>query len=856
MQYKNITRESLLSYLDDYEQRGTETVFVHRRGLRLVRWSYRQLVSTARQTSCELRRYEIGEGDRVILCGHNSPEWAAAFWACLLIGAVVVPLDNESTADFVSSVQQQTGARLIIADRDVQGIKHSDFTVLPLDKLSDNLSSHSAETYRTPKPNDATLAQIIFTSGTTSVPKGVMLTHGNLLANLLPLEHEVAKYLKWERLVHPVRFLNLVPLSHVFGQVMGMFVPQLLGGEVHFHDSLNPASITERTHKNRISVIVLVPRLMASLQHWIERSDFQGVVPGDKNMSLLKRWWKFRRVHRRFGWKFWAFVSGGATLDNQTENFWQGLGFAVLQGYGMTETASLISVTHPFKPSRGSIGKLMPGYEVNLEQGGEIVVRGPSVSPGYWTSEGQSFRTAEQWLHTGDIGTIDDSGNLHFQGRAKDVIVTAAGLNIYPEDLEEALNRQPEVHSSCVINSQGANGDEPLAVLILRKSNANVAAIIDRVNRSLAEYQRIRRWHIWNAPDFPLTPTQKILRRQVAATIQAGMKRNGYVSVPNSSVVAEAMRISGEKLSPGADPSLKLATDLKLDSMGRIELLSALEDKYQIEIDEAAFTEATTLGDVEDIVRGEVSDVSMLQRATTTALPAKFPYSAWSHRFPVTWIRVLLFYTIILPVTLVMSRLRVQGTENLRDVTGPVLFVANHVTMGDHALILAGLPLRLRHRLAIAMEGERLRTWLHPPANIDFFMRLRLLAQYVLVTTFFQVFPLPKKSGFRRSFEYAAACIERGESVLVFPEGIRAPRDQMHMSTFKTGIGLLAHELDVPVVAVRLDGLYELKRRHQYFASKGMVSVTFSSPMRFERSMSAPAIAKELQLRVERLSAV
>jgi long-chain acyl-CoA synthetase len=184
-----------------------------------------------------------------------------------------------------------------------------------------------------------------------------------------------------ERLVHPVRFLNLVPLSHIFGQVMGMFVPQLLGGEVHFHDSLNPASIAERTHKNRISVIVLVPRLMASLQHWIERSDFQGVVPSDKNMSLLKRWWKSRRVHRRFGWKFWAFVSGGATLDNQTENFWQGLGFAVLQGYGMTETASLISVTHPFKPSRGSIGKLMPGYEVNLEQGGEIVVRGRAFHP-------------------------------------------------------------------------------------------------------------------------------------------------------------------------------------------------------------------------------------------------------------------------------------------------------------------------------------------------------------------------------------------------------------------------------------------------------------------------------------------
>ena len=743
---------------------------------------------------------------------------------------------------------------MIIADRDVQGIKHLDSTVLTLDTLLDNVTSHSPETYLTPKPNDATLAQIIFTSGTTSAPKGVMLTHGNLLANLLPLEHEVAKYLKWERFVHPVRFLNLVPLSHVFGQMMGMFVPQLLGGEVHFHDSLNPASIAERTRKNRISVIVLVPRLMTSLRHWIARSDLLGVVPSDKNVNLLKRWWKFRRVHRRFGWKFWALVSGGATLETQTENFWRGLGFAVLQGYGMTETASLISVTHPFKPSRGSIGKLMPGYEVNLDQSGEIVVRGPSVSPGYWTSEGQAFRTAEQWLHTGDIGTIDDSGNLHFQGRAKDVIVTAAGLNIYPEDLEEALNRQPEVNASCVINSQGANGDEPLAVVILKKSSANVAAIIDRANRSLAEYQRIRRWHIWKAPDFPLTSTQKILRRQVAATIEAGMERNEYVSVPNSSVVAEAMRISGEVLSPGANPSLKLAMDLKLDSLGRVELLSALEDKFQIEIDEAAFTEATTLGDVEDIVRGEVSDVSMLQQSTRPEVPKKFPYSAWSHRFPVTWIRVLLFYTIIWPVTLVMSRFRVHGAANLQDVTEPVLFVANHVTMGDHALILAGLPLRLRHRLAIAMEGERLRTWLHPPADTGFFMRLRLLAQYVLVTAFFQVFPLPRKSGFRRSFEYAAACIERGNSVLVFPEGERAPRGQMHMSTFKTGIGLLVRELEVPVVAIRLDGLNELKRRHQYFASKGMVSVTFSSPMRFDRSMSAPAIAKELQLRVEKLS--
>ena len=139
-----------------------------------------------------------------------------------------------------------------------------------------------------------------------------MLTHGNLLANLLPLEHEIGKYLKWKRFVHPIRFLNLVPLSHVFGQLMGMFVPQLLGGEVHFHDSLNPAEIVERTRRDRISVIVLVPRVLESLRQWVERRGPTTFEPVD--IHFLRRWWKFRKIHRRFGWKFWAFLSGGATL--------------------------------------------------------------------------------------------------------------------------------------------------------------------------------------------------------------------------------------------------------------------------------------------------------------------------------------------------------------------------------------------------------------------------------------------------------------------------------------------------------------------------------------------------------------
>ena len=299
----------------------------------------------------------------------------------------------------------------------------------------------------------------------------------------------------------------------------------------------------------------------------------------------------------------------------------------------------------------------------------------------------------------------------------------------------------------------------------------------------------------------------------------------------------------GGQAPPGPlEPAADLATSLKLDSLGRVELLSALEDRYGIEIDEAVFTAATTVGDVEKIICG-----------ATDETVAPYPYPRWTRKFPLTWIRTLLFYTVILPITLVLSRMRVSGRANLEGLKEPVLFVANHVTLADHALILAALPARLRPRLAIAMEGERLRGWLHPSAGTGWFTRLRLLAQYVLVVTFFHVFPLPKRSGFRHSFAYAGECVDRGESVLVFPEGERAPRGQMRMGRFKSGIGLLAKGLNVAVVPVKLHGLYELKRRGQYFAGHGMVRVVFGRPIRFDTGREPAEIAEELARRVAAL---
>jgi long-chain acyl-CoA synthetase len=837
-------RQTLLSYLDDYARRGRETVFVDHRGLRTVRWSYEQLAREAQRFAADLQARGIQRGDRVLLRGDNSPEWAIAFWACCLLGAVVVPLDKGSTDDFVDSVTQQTAARLELTDSLLSHFLRTNPSLIETSRLRDNPPAQKIDV--------SAIAEIIYTSGTTSEPKGVVLTHGNLLANLRPLEKEIKKYLKWERFFHPIRFLNLVPLSHVFGQFMGLFVPQLTGGEVHFQQSLNPAEIVRTTRKQRISVIVLVPRMLDALREWIERdyatrgrlNELHERLARAEGQSFLQRWWSFRDVHRRFGWKFWAFVSGGATLNAETEDFWQRLGFAVLQGYGMTETAALVSVNHPFKQSRGSIGQLLPGHELKLDESGEILVRGASVSPGYWTNNGNVNGSSHnvvnggEWLRTGDIGELDANGNLFFKGRQKDVIVNAAGLNIYPEDLEAALDHQPEIKASCVVAIDGPRGSEPFAAIIPRHTEtgadtarANIDAAVKRANEQLAEYQQLRRWSIWPEPDFPRTATHKILKREVLQHLQSPSKS------PSKSPSENPLNLLSRA------PATRLS-DLQLDSLGRVELLSALEDRYQVSIDEAAFTAATTVADVQKLLRGESDDNSATQ----------YPYPTWPRWPIVRLIRFVLFYTIILPITYLMTRMSVSGREHLTSISDPVLFVANHVTLGDHALVLAALPFHRRHRLAIAMEGELLRNWLHPPTGTDLFTRLRWLAQYILVNVFFHVFPLPKQSGFRRSFAYAGECIDRGESVLVFPEGKRAPRGQMHMGHFKPGIGILAQALRVPVVPIKLEGLYELKRRQQYFANAGMVRVHIGEPLIVAEGRTPNSVAKLLEQSFEPLS--
>ncbi|HKP80487.1 MAG TPA: AMP-binding protein, partial [Pyrinomonadaceae bacterium] len=823
-------------FLDDCMARHEQTAVAHWRGLRIARWSYGRLASSAFQFARELEARGVGRGDRVLFWSENSPEWIVAFYGCLLRGAVVVPLDLKSAPDFAERVQQQVSAKLLLANESPLDVPH-----LSLSNLADVIAHHSTDQYKA-EPND--LVQIVFTSGTTAEPKGVCLTHRNLLANIAPIEKEFKKYARWERLVHPLRFLCLLPLSHVFGQMMSIFIPELIGAEVYFRESYKPSEIITVVKKQRINVVVTVPRVLETLREKLQNdlrlSDAQ--LDAAESRHFLRNWWTFRNIHRRFGWRFWAFITGGATLENDTESFWRRVGYAVIQGYGMTETASLTSLSHPFRTQQGSIGKPVKGQEVKLSEDGEILVRGENVSPGYWNGANKPLTDEQGWIHTGDIGEVGPEGNIYFRGRSKDTIVTAAGLKIFPADLEAALDHQPEIKESTVIPLKGTKGTEALAVLIPRNERADLNAVVQRANDSLADFQRIRHWVVWPRSDFPRTTgTRKVIKGQVAEAVKTlladKMTANGQNALAPLSLPVIS-RIAGPQATR-MDPSASLSDDLKLDSLGRVELLSALEDQYQIELDEAAITQATTIADIEQIVsRGKSEAVN-------------YPYPRWAMRFPTTWIRPIVYHLFLYPLTLIMCRVRVAGAERLAKVKGPVLLISNHVTDADAGLILSALPWRWRLNLAIAMSGEYLRDWRYPPSTSGFIARLRGRTAYALGAALFNVFSLPRESGFRQSFTYAGEAADHGWSILIFPEG--AETKDGKLQPFKAGIGLLASQLNIPVIPIMLRGLFELKQRHQYFVRRGTVSISFGEPVEFSAEDNPAGITRELERRLRAL---
>lgn len=856
-----MARENLLSLFAEFARYRKDVAVVERRGGRRDAWTYAQLAQLAVGCALTLEKRGIQAGERVLLWGPNSAKWMAAFWGCLLRGAVAVPLDDGATPEFASRVANDAGVKLAFAAR-AHGSPIPAVTSLVLEDLSDTVGPIAEQNILFPGVCEFSsepvtrrhIAQILYTSGTTAEPRGVVLTHGNFLANLEPLEAGIDPYRKYERWFHPLRFVSLVPLSHVFGQFMTLFVPPLLGATVVFEPSANPAEIVRTTKRERATALVAVPRMLDALRDFLVREwpsrgpGLQEELASAKNRRFLRRAWIFRRIHRKFGWKFWAFISGGAALREDTEDFFKRAAFAVVQGYGMTETASLVSLNHPFRAAGGTVGKILPGREFRLADDGEILVRGENVASGYWqkgTVRAASVRDPLQtpreqdWLHTGDLGELDAQGNLRLRGRKKSVIVTSAGLNVFPEDLEAELRKQAGVRD-CVVIALGQNGNaEPCAVLLLEGPREGPArAAIAAANHSLAEYQRMNQWLLWPEPDFPRTPTGKPRLALISARAAEILSGKTQGSANTRSPIAELLARFANHESSNA----RVEQELNLSSLDRVELMSVLEEKYQVELNEASFAEAKTTQDIEELLRQPYT------RRT------EYSYPRWAQRRIVQWTRLAVYYTLVLPATQILGRPSVTGRDTLKNLRGPVLVISNHITRrADIGLILAALPARYRHRLTIAMGGESLTEMRQPPA--DWFVAKRLAYQlgYWLVTALFNVFPLPQFSGVRESFRFAAESVDRDYSVLIFPEGQVNNSESGGMAPFRGGVGILARRLNIPVVPIRLDGVWQMKREHRRFAKTGEIRVHIGAPVRFPPHLSPEEITTYLECKVRSL---
>jgi long-chain acyl-CoA synthetase len=834
-------RRTLIDFFDDLATHDREFL-VYDDGYRTWSLSYRGAVGAARAFAARLREAGIGKGQSIVIWSENRPEWIVAFWGCLLEGVVLVPIDYRTSASFLGKVAGIVTARAILAGDAVDAAALGAAT--PVWPLADLRQPAPSGTSPAPPPITADdTAEIIFTSGATAEPKGVVITHRNILANIVPIEREVAKYRRYAKPFLPIRFLNLLPLSHMFGQAMATFVPPMLPGLVVFTRSYAPDDIVRQIHDRRVSVLVCVPKMLEVLRDHVVRLAPETAAPPPK-MHWTARWWRYRRVHRMFGFKFWAIVVGAAPLDPELEAYWGRLGFVVIQGYGLTETAPIVTLNHPFHAARGAVGKPIAGVEIKIADDGEILVRGENVTRGYFNAPDETraaFR--DGWFHTGDVGELDDKGQLRIRGRKKEMIVTAEGLNVFPEDVEHALLAQPGVRDAAVIGAvaPGSSSERVHAVVIL-EPGADLDGIVRDANATLGDHQKIRGAAVWPGGELPRTEgTRKLKRRELKAWA-SGQPGTAATTGDGPRSVATVLA----RFAPGRTVSPSTTIDeLGLTSLERVELMMALEEAFQVTVDESRFSAARTVADLEALTKPiEAAGPAVMAAAEAIDFPA------WNRSLPARALRRVSLPTWILPLGRVFARVQVRGLEHLRDITGPVIFAANHQSHFDTPVILDALPPRWRYRVAPAMAKEFFKAHFFPEqASRSAYWKNS--ANYYLASLFFNAFPLPQReSGTRQTLRYIGDLIGDGFSVLIFPEGRRTDGA---IAPFQPGVAMIAARLEVPVVPVRVEGLDRILHHSWRFPKPGRATVIFGPPMSL-KGHDYKALAAEVEEAVRGLS--
>ncbi len=796
---------------------------VHDDGFRGYTYRYPDIAHMAACFAARLRADGVRKGDGVMIWSESRPGWIAALWGCLLDGVIVVPVEPQSSLDLFRKIEQKVQPRLVLLGDRVPNVPST--SELPVWRLSE--IEHVGEPAKLePVPLYADdIAEIVFTSGTTAEPKGVIITHRNLAAQLRPIENQIAPYRKYVRPFAPLRILNLLPMSHLFGQSLATFVPPLIPASVVFISSTSPHEIVRQIRRRRVCVLVSVPKVLEVLRDFVLHRFPEATETTNSSRAWPLRWWRFRAIHRMFGWKFCCLVSGGAPLPaGLVEQFWTNLGFVVVQGYGLTETAPVISFSHPFHVRHGTVGTPLTGVDVRIAEDGEVLVRGESVTPGYFKAPQQTSEAfRDGWFHTGDYGERDTQGNLVIRGRKKEIIVTPEGLKVFPEDVEAVLNLLPGVRESAVIGTNRVH-----AVLVLN-SGADVDTIMRQANAKLEEHQKIRSVTVWPGAELPRTKTTSKLRRaEIASAIGHGAGQP--ISKPGTDLAGLI-----EKYAPGRTirPDTTIE-ELGLSSLDRVELMMDLEEKLGASVDERAFASVTKVAD--------------LATPLPTAQETSFP--SYNRTWIAKLVRGISLEGILLPIAKMIARRRVSGLENLTSLHDPVIFAANHQSHFDAPIILANLPLRWRRRVAPAMWKEYFDAHFHPERHLRFEHWTNSFL-YWLIALLFNGFPIPQtEAGAGESIRYMGELVEEGWSILIFPEGERTTTGEI--GRFFPGVGMIASRLHLQVVPIRLRGFDRVLPRNAKWPHPGWVEVRFGAPIQFQGD-SYPVLTERVEEAVRSL---
>jgi long-chain acyl-CoA synthetase len=813
------------------------------------RFTYLQLDDLAVRAASCLVSAGVGAGDRCAILGENSASWVAVYLGALRIGAIAVPLDTSYKTAQVATLLRDCGARVILASERFEDVARAagGSAGCRLLLISDVVAHAVAGPERqanNPWPSDP--AVILYTSGTTADPKGVVLSHANLLAQkdsvfqaLAVGEHD--------------SILGVLPLFHALAQMANLLLPFSVGAQVVFIDTLNTRQLLQALDEENITIFVCVPQFFYLIHHRVMTETGKAGAAARFLFRRLLRLngalrraginpgpWLFGRVHRALGRRMRLLITGGSKFDQAIGNDLYGLGFTILQAYGLTETSGAATLTRPGEPIQ-TVGRPLPGVAIrtlpaadNLD--GEVVIRGPIVMSGYWNRPQATAEVLRDgWLHTGDLGRLDAEGRLTITGRSKEVIVLSSGKNIYPEEIEAHYRQSPFIRELCVLGIASADAPSaerlhalvvPDADVLRERKIVNTSELIrfelEGLSISLPAHKRVLGFDVSLQP-LPRTTTRKLKRHEIAKRYRAG----GPVAAPEPANtgpmddhLARIVALVQADVRPGVlvRPDSNLELDLGFDSMERVELLASLEQRFGVRIPENIAQGAFLVRDIADAFRGATESATGEELQWDSMLELEDPGSELRALLKPRPLSALLVFAVARIVVRTLVRPSVRGLEHLPHGR-PLIICPNHQSYIDPVVIVAMLPLDVFRQLFFVGAAEYFQTtvtaWLARKMN---------------------VVPVDPDANLLPAMQAGAFGLRHGKVLVLFPEGERSIDGTVRK--FKKGAAILSQHLQVPIVPVAIHGVFELWPRNRPLDWRGLlpwsghhVTIRFGPPL-------------------------